>query len=67
MKTPEGTKVTPDYWNEKAKEPEPNYWDLEKKPHWEMEKEEREKAAKEATEAKAEAVKADEVIEKKEN
>ena len=27
LKTPEGHKVTPDYWNQKATKMEPNYWD----------------------------------------
>ena len=27
LKTPEGQKVTPDYWNQKTKTLEPNYWD----------------------------------------
>ena len=27
LKTTEGHKVTPDYWNQKAKDLEPNYWD----------------------------------------
>ena len=27
LKTPEGHKVTPDYWNQKTKTLEPNYWD----------------------------------------
>ena len=27
LKTTEGLKVTPDYWNQKAKKMEPNYWD----------------------------------------
>ena len=27
LKTPEGKKVTPDYWNQKTKTLEPNYWD----------------------------------------
>jgi hypothetical protein len=26
LKTPEGKKVTPDYWNQKTKNLEPNYW-----------------------------------------
>lgn len=31
LKTPEGHKVTPDYWNQKTNTLEPNYWDREKK------------------------------------
>ncbi len=31
LKTPEGHKVTPDYWNQKTSTLEPNYWDREKK------------------------------------
>jgi len=31
LKTLEGQKVTPDYWNQKTDEPDPNYWDLNKK------------------------------------
>ena len=31
LKTAEGTRVTPDYWNQKTKTVEPNYWDREKK------------------------------------
>jgi len=27
LKTPEGKKVTADYWNQKTKNIEPNYWD----------------------------------------
>ena len=27
LKTTEGLKVTPDYWNQKATKMEPNYWD----------------------------------------
>ena len=27
LKTPEGKKVTPDYWNQKTNNLEPNYWD----------------------------------------
>ena len=27
LKTPEGKKVTADYWNQKTKNLEPNYWD----------------------------------------
>ena len=27
LKTPEGKKVTADYWNQKTKTLEPNYWD----------------------------------------
>jgi len=27
LKTPQGQKVTPDYWNQKTKNLEPNYWD----------------------------------------
>ena len=26
LRTPEGNKVTPDYWNQKTKTLEPNYW-----------------------------------------
>ncbi len=31
LKTPEGKKVTPDYWNQLTDKTEPNYWDLGKK------------------------------------
>tara|TARA_B110000263_G_C14785481_1_gene275178 strand:- start:5 stop:349 length:345 start_codon:yes stop_codon:yes gene_type:complete len=31
LKTKEGNRVTPDYWNQKTTEAEPNYWDLGKK------------------------------------
>ena len=31
LKTPEGHKVTPDYWNQKTSTLAPNYWDREKK------------------------------------
>ncbi len=31
LKTREGHKVTPDYWNQKTTKLEPNYWDLGKK------------------------------------
>lgn len=31
LRTPEGNRVTPDYWNQKTKKVEPNYWDREKK------------------------------------
>jgi hypothetical protein len=31
LKTPEGKKVTPDYWNQKTTNLEPNYWDRGKK------------------------------------
>ena len=31
LRTFEGTRVTPDYWNQKTTESEPNYWDLNKK------------------------------------
>ena len=27
LKTPEGKKITADYWNQKTKNLEPNYWD----------------------------------------
>jgi hypothetical protein len=27
LKTPEGKKITADYWNQKTKNIEPNYWD----------------------------------------
>ena len=27
LKTPEGKKITADYWNQKTKNVEPNYWD----------------------------------------
>ena len=29
--TEDGRRVTPDYWNQKTKETEPNYWDASKK------------------------------------
>ena len=31
LKTFEGHRVTPDYWNQKTDTTEPNYWDLSKK------------------------------------
>lgn len=31
LKTPEGQRVTPDYWNQKTSQLEPNYWDKNKK------------------------------------
>ena len=31
LKTREGKKVTPDYWNQKTTKLEPNYWDKSKK------------------------------------
>lgn len=31
LKTIEGNKVTPDYWNQKTTQLEPNYWDKNKK------------------------------------
>ena len=31
LRTPEGNRVTPDYWNQVTNEAEPNYWDLSKK------------------------------------
>ncbi|MDL5048866.1 hypothetical protein QQ054_22900 [Oscillatoria amoena NRMC-F 0135] len=31
LRTPDGRRVTPDYWNQLTKETEPNYWDLGKK------------------------------------
>ena len=31
LRTFEGHRVTPDYWNQKTSETEPNYWDLSKK------------------------------------
>jgi len=31
LRTFEGHRVTPDYWNQKTKDTEPNYWDLQKK------------------------------------
>ena len=31
LKTFDGRKVTPDYWNQKTDNLEPNYWDLSKK------------------------------------
>lgn len=31
LKTFEGKRVTPDYWNQKTSNLEPNYWDLSKK------------------------------------
>src|SRR5690606_26209796 len=31
LRTLEGNKVTPDYWNQKTNAVEPNYWDLGKK------------------------------------
>ena len=31
LKTPEGKRVTPDYWNQKTTKTEPNYWDRSKK------------------------------------
>ncbi len=31
LKTPEGKRVTPDYWNQKTTKIEPNYWDKSKK------------------------------------
>jgi len=31
LKTQEGKKVTPDYWNQKTSTLEPNYWDKSKK------------------------------------
>ena len=31
LRTFEGHHVTPDYWNQKTMNPEPNYWDLSKK------------------------------------
>ena len=27
LKTPDGKKITADYWNQKTKNVEPNYWD----------------------------------------
>ena len=27
LRTPDGHKVTPDYWNQKSNKTEPNYWD----------------------------------------
>jgi len=34
LKTPDGKKVTPDYWNQKTANLEPNYWDWGKKEWW---------------------------------
>lgn len=31
LKTKDGRKVTPDYWNQKTDQTEPNYWDKQKK------------------------------------
>jgi len=31
LRTKEGRRVTPDYWNQKTTEIEPNYWDKKKK------------------------------------
>lgn len=31
LRTPDGKHVTPDYWNQKTTQLEPNYWDLSKK------------------------------------
>lgn len=31
LKTADGKKVTPDYWNQKTNKVEPNYWDKSKK------------------------------------
>ncbi len=31
LRTPEGHRVTPDYWNQHTGKTEPNYWDLNKK------------------------------------
>lgn len=32
LRTPDGRRVTPDYWNQLTTETNPNYWDLRKKP-----------------------------------
>lgn len=31
LRTKDGRRITPDYWNQKTVETEPNYWDLSKK------------------------------------
>ncbi len=31
LRTPDGRRVTPDYWNQLTTETNPNYWDLSKK------------------------------------
>jgi hypothetical protein len=31
LRTFEGHRVTPDYWNQSTRDTEPNYWDLQKK------------------------------------
>lgn len=31
LKTEDGRRITPDYWNQKTDKIEPNYWDLSKK------------------------------------
>ena len=31
LKTPEGKKITADYWNQKTKKTDPNYWSWSKK------------------------------------
>lgn len=31
LRTEDGKRVTPDYWNQKSREIEPNYWDRSKK------------------------------------
>jgi len=31
LRTPDGRRVTPDYWNQLTEKTEPNYWDLKKK------------------------------------
>lgn len=31
LRTPDGRRVTPDYWNQLTEKTEPNYWDLSKK------------------------------------
>jgi hypothetical protein len=32
LRTPDGRRITPDYWNQVTTETNPNYWDLRKKP-----------------------------------
>ena len=55
LRTFGGNRVTPDYWNQKTTEIEPNYWDWSKKEWWKKEQKEKEKAEEEARKLAEEA------------
>lgn len=54
LRTFDGHRVTPDYWNQKTDEAEPNYWDRSKKDWLEEEARKREEARKQEEDRKNE-------------